>query len=455
MEYKLKEILNKSVNYLVEKNSSQGNWEDVRSTAVVLHSFNQVLVDRNVNESSIQLLIDIIENSKSWLAGQARREERGLSWNSEIWDTSVCVIALSKDEKYRDKVNLAINWLISQKCPINHSWYDEIWESILALISIIHYEKSLGINQLNNHKWIDSTLNWLCEFPIAKEGKFISSHYSAFFIWLCAELKDANYLPTDAFLVFEKMAKVIFNWMIEFNRNNVTWSSYIFSNSYCLFSVCYFTRVYKLSLELDFENIINWYNKVQSNSGCFEDYEDSALSILALSSIIEKLESEHTLKINVDSKLDNNHSLNCFIGYCGKSHSIALIVKDHISHFLPQIKLYDWNWDFITGNILYSEIERISKLSDISIFLITKDDVIINDKDFNTSAPRDNVVFEVGYFSAKLGFNKTILIVESGTKLPSDWGGILYFSYKNKETIPSIILSISRHLKNIGLYGDS
>jgi predicted nucleotide-binding protein len=44
------------------------------------------------------------------------------------------------------------------------------------------------------------------------------------------------------------------------------------------------------------------------------------------------------------------------------------------------------------------------------------------------SVPRDNVVFEVGYFSALKGERKVLIIREAGLKMPADLGGNIYAS---------------------------
>lgn len=452
MELKIRNLLQKVVNFLVNKNSSQGNWEDVRSTAVVLFALSEVLKEDNVTIETRHIINDIIENSKSWLSGQARREERGISWSSEIWDTSLSIIALLGDERYLDKINLAINWLKSQKCHNNNSWYDEIWETSLALIAIIKYESSLGSNKIKDNIWIDTSLDWLCSFPVDRNGKYITPHYSAFILWLISVLKESNYPKTNSFENLIKLGEQIYNWFQDQTLRDNLWSSYIFSNSYSLYALSKYAKINNKSLSIDLKDITGWFIERQSQNGCYEDYEDSALAILALSGVLENIEDNNFAKIAITLENQLNEKISCFIGYCGKSKGTALIVKEHINYHLPNIKVFDWNWDFITGNILLSEIDRICNKSDLAIFLITKDDLIFNN-DSNISAPRDNVVFEVGYFSARLGFNKTILLVEQGTKIPSDWGGILYFSFTSIESIPGIILGISRHLTNIGLDG--
>ncbi len=52
--------------------------------------------------------------------------------------------------------------------------------------------------------------------------------------------------------------------------------------------------------------------------------------------------------------------------------------------------------------------------------------------------PRDNVVFEAGYFSALKGKAKVLIVRESGAKMPADLGGDIYAALANKEHIEPI-----------------
>jgi len=62
-------------------------------------------------------------------------------------------------------------------------------------------------------------------------------------------------------------------------------------------------------------------------------------------------------------------------------------------------------------------------------------------------SPRDNVVFEVGFFAARVGMPNITLIVEEGVKLPTDWGGILYIPLRDRNNPESIQLPLLTTIK--------
>jgi predicted nucleotide-binding protein len=54
------------------------------------------------------------------------------------------------------------------------------------------------------------------------------------------------------------------------------------------------------------------------------------------------------------------------------------------------------------------------------------------------AAPRDNVVFEAGYFTAAKGRDRVLIIREEGAKMPADLGGNIYLSLANRDDIRPI-----------------
>lgn len=78
------------------------------------------------------------------------------------------------------------------------------------------------------------------------------------------------------------------------------------------------------------------------------------------------------------------------------------------------------------GATVIEKIEEYSNV-DAAICLFTPDDLgkEKNDTELNYRA-RQNVVFETGYFMAKLKRENVILVAESGVEMPSDLQGVMY-----------------------------
>ena len=65
------------------------------------------------------------------------------------------------------------------------------------------------------------------------------------------------------------------------------------------------------------------------------------------------------------------------------------------------------------------------------------------------AAPRDNVVFEAGFFSHAKGNDRVLIIQEPGTKMPSDLGGKIYPSLSDKSDIRTIKAEVRRFVETI------
>ncbi len=85
---------------------------------------------------------------------------------------------------------------------------------------------------------------------------------------------------------------------------------------------------------------------------------------------------------------------------------------------------------FQPGKTIPEELERIAKEGDAAIILATPDD-LGRLKSSRSSAPRarQNVWIELGWFWARLGRTRTLLILNGKLDVPSDLQGILYLYY--------------------------
>jgi predicted nucleotide-binding protein len=61
-------------------------------------------------------------------------------------------------------------------------------------------------------------------------------------------------------------------------------------------------------------------------------------------------------------------------------------------------------------------------------------------------APRDNVVYEAGYFASAKGRPYTTIIREKGAKVPSDLGGILLLELANRSDLSPIATKLRNQL---------
>lgn len=126
-----------------------------------------------------------------------------------------------------------------------------------------------------------------------------------------------------------------------------------------------------------------------------------------------------------------------FLGYCGSSDSTAAKIKKHLTTQL-RVSVLDWRTDFDPATSILNQIEEASRRCGAGIFLFTKDDRVSDGKAIVRAVPRDNVVFEAGYFSALKGKSRVLIVRETGAKMPADLGGDIYASLESKANIGPI-----------------
>ncbi len=101
-------------------------------------------------------------------------------------------------------------------------------------------------------------------------------------------------------------------------------------------------------------------------------------------------------------------------------------------------------------------IEKFEKHSDVgfAFVLLTPDDIVCSIDNVETKEyrARQNVIFEYGYFLAKLGRNRVCCLFKKGVCLPSDVNGLIYKEIENN--VEEKAFSILKDLKAVGYHVD-
>jgi predicted nucleotide-binding protein len=125
-----------------------------------------------------------------------------------------------------------------------------------------------------------------------------------------------------------------------------------------------------------------------------------------------------------------------FLGYCSSSRTTAASLKNFLQS--TRSTVLDWQTDFIAGRSILAQIEEAAARCQAGIFLFTKDDDLIDHGQADIVAPRDNVVFEAGYFIGLKGKRNVLIVREQGSKMPADLGGDIYALLQDKSDIGPI-----------------
>jgi hypothetical protein len=140
-----------------------------------------------------------------------------------------------------------------------------------------------------------------------------------------------------------------------------------------------------------------------------------------------------------------DHRRDVFLGYCSSSGATAAKLKRYLEKVLG-VTVLDWQTDFAPGRNILEQITEASLRCTAGIFLFTKDDNLLDDSQPDKAVPRDNVVFEAGYFISSKGKDHVLIVRESGAKMPADLGGDIYAALEDKTDIRPVEDSIRRFI---------
>lgn len=111
-----------------------------------------------------------------------------------------------------------------------------------------------------------------------------------------------------------------------------------------------------------------------------------------------------------------------FLGYCSKSAGTAAQIQLRLEKLGASV--LNWAMDFRAGGSILNEIENARAACSCGIFLFSEDDPLEGTS--GGAAPRDNVVFEAGYFMSSKGPEKCLIVRHGEAKMPADVGGTIY-----------------------------
>jgi len=117
-----------------------------------------------------------------------------------------------------------------------------------------------------------------------------------------------------------------------------------------------------------------------------------------------------------------------------------------------------WSDDmiFAPGAYPIEALEEQVGLADFGIALAEPDDLVLS-RDRLSSTPRDNVIFELGFFMSRLGRHRTLLLVphSEDVKLPSDFKGLTPIPYRTGANQRDMAVALGPVIDKIGaLVGD-
>jgi hypothetical protein len=298
----LSDILVRALEFLYRK-GEVGNWKDIRGHSLAMWA----LIDCGENPDS-----PLIQSAVEWLFRQIRKENKGMNWESEVWDTALSIIALLKSKVKPDdyRISNARNWLLSLRND-DWNWHYEPWETSLALLAFS--ESRINDQQL---VWISKSIDWLIELQEKGDskseiqGKLISFHYTAFLILIIGKLKEIYTEWYDLNRTkYQDSVTLASNFLINYVKVKGIWTKECWSNGYILLAL---TKYHK-ETSFDFRDeclntvIIQWFKENEKNIVSGADIEDTALAVLGMWSLF--LERQVFRRLLVEDRSKNEETI--------------------------------------------------------------------------------------------------------------------------------------------------
>lgn len=140
--------------------------------------------------------------------------------------------------------------------------------------------------------------------------------------------------------------------------------------------------------------------------------------------LARRLEQRNALVTSVSDKI------RVFIISSAEALEIARAIQNAFDHDPFNVTVWT-DGVFQASYYAIESLENALDQSDVAIAVAEPDDIIVSRKK-RMRSPRDNVIFELGFFMGRLGRHRTLLVEPRGeeVKLPTDLSGINTISYK-------------------------
>lgn len=140
-----------------------------------------------------------------------------------------------------------------------------------------------------------------------------------------------------------------------------------------------------------------------------------------------------------------------FIGSSSEELKTAEIVKEVLSKDFDVTIWNDNIWDTAVFKINQNFLADLLKASlqfDFGILIGTKDDKVMV-RGVEMLQPRDNVLFELGLFTGRLGTSKCAFLIDKEIKLPSDFNGLTLARFDSTDS--STIITSANSIRDLFL----
>lgn len=286
--------------FLYHTAQSTGHWGDPRSSALALMC---LLLRPGRDTRWIRAATSYLTSTQT----TDRHQQHG-SWNEEIWDTAMCVLALLRAGASPKAVEKALAFIRAKYSKGLSSWHGEPWETCWALIALLADQQPLDTGTIEQIETSRRWLRGLQTLGTPERGKIVASHYTAYFVLIehYAENRKDRKLHRDT--EAREMAEAFLEQQLHTapsatrEGGDVLWTDEAWSNGQILLCLCKASVPFVKELS-NVAKIREWFTTAREGGEdpeYWEDVEDTASAILgleALSAAIAHDAKEHEARL--------------------------------------------------------------------------------------------------------------------------------------------------------------
>lgn len=150
-----------------------------------------------------------------------------------------------------------------------------------------------------------------------------------------------------------------------------------------------------------------------------------------------------------------------FVGSSGEAEVIGRHIQAELERLRDlHVEVTVWTQGvFEAGSYTLESLVRYSKQTDFAVLVATPDDTVTRPGRDPRSAPRDNVIFELGLFIGSIGPERSYIVADrtdGAVSLPSDLDGVTWLPYKRRSdgneraAVNDAVLSLAQRIKTLG-----
>jgi predicted nucleotide-binding protein len=138
-----------------------------------------------------------------------------------------------------------------------------------------------------------------------------------------------------------------------------------------------------------------------------------------------------------------------FMICASESIPIAQSIRIGLEH-VAQVVIWSDENIFPPGSYAIEALESEVNQADFGIALAEPDDLVLS-RHRTSKTPRDNVIFELGFFMSRLGRSRTLLLVprSEDVKLPSDFKGLTPIEYEKSRVRKDLAVALGPSVDRI------